>query len=105
MKSKEFSKILLVEDLIRLSSRIIKSFRTTPKLTMNRYKLLFFWTFLKGAKSAPITIHPGRDSSAPKEILRILLEAGGKKDKIVMGHLDRTIHKKDELVEFADEFG
>ena len=58
-----------------------------------------------GAKSAPISIHPGRDATAPREILRILLEAGGDKDKIVMGHLDRTIHKQSELIDFAEEFG
>ena len=58
----------------------------------------------EGLKDAPITIHPGRSRLAPDEIMRILLEAGGKTEKIVMGHLDRTIHDREKLVEFADQF-
>jgi len=58
----------------------------------------------EGLKDAPITIHPGRSRLAPDEIMRILLEAGGKSEKIVMGHLDRTIHDREKLVEFADQF-
>lgn len=37
----------------------------------------------------PVTIHPGRHPTAPEEILRIYQEAGGKADRLVMGHLDR----------------
>lgn len=36
--------------------------------------------------------------------MRILLEAGAKGDKIVMGHLDRTIHDRSKLAEFGDTF-
>ena len=36
--------------------------------------------------------------------MRVLLEAGAKESKVVMGHLDRTIHEVDELAEFGDEF-
>jgi len=50
---------------------------------------------------APIIIHPGRDKKAPFDIMRILQEAGGKAEKIVMSHLDRTIEDLDKLVEFA----
>ena len=57
-----------------------------------------------GTSSAPITIHPGRYHTAPGEIMRILLEAGAKADKVVMGHLDRTIHDRNKLVEFGDLF-
>ena len=35
----------------------------------------------------------GRNNRAPHEIMRVLLEAGAKQDKIVIGHLDRTIHE------------
>jgi len=38
---------------------------------------------------------------APFDIMRILQEAGGKAEKIVMSHLDRTIEDLDKLVEFA----
>jgi len=48
-----------------------------------------------------VSFHPGRDNKAPFEILRIYLEAGGKADKCVMSHLDRTIFDIDELLEFS----
>lgn len=37
----------------------------------------------------PVTIHPGRHPTAPEEILRIYQEAGGRTERLVMGHLDR----------------
>lgn len=57
-----------------------------------------------GFETAPISIHPGRNEKAPEEIVRILTEAGGKEEKIVMGHLDRTIHEVEKLAEFGDQF-
>lgn len=35
-----------------------------------------------------VSFHPGRDSKAPFEIIRLYLEAGGKAEKCVMSHLD-----------------
>lgn len=35
-----------------------------------------------------VSFHPGRDSKAPFEIVRLYLEAGGKADKCVLSHLD-----------------
>lgn len=35
-----------------------------------------------------VSFHPGRDSDAPFEIVRLYLEAGGRADKCVMSHLD-----------------
>ncbi|XP_056019763.1 phosphotriesterase-related protein-like isoform X2 [Ostrea edulis] len=49
----------------------------------------------------PVMIHPGRNSKAPFEIVRIYQEAGGDVDKLVMAHLDRTFHDEEELAEFA----
>ncbi|XP_042210499.1 phosphotriesterase-related protein-like [Homarus americanus] len=49
----------------------------------------------------PVMFHPGRHYNAPEEIFRIYTEAGGDAKKMVMGHLDRTIHKLDALVEYA----
>lgn len=51
--------------------------------------------------NCPVSFHPGRESAAPFEIVRIYLEAGGRADKCVMSHLDRTIIDRDELLEFA----
>ncbi|XP_058444801.1 phosphotriesterase-related protein [Malaya genurostris] len=49
----------------------------------------------------PVTFHSGRDSEAPFEIVRLYLEAGGKAEKCVMSHLDRTLLKSSQLLEFA----
>ncbi|XP_066508835.1 phosphotriesterase-related protein-like [Hoplias malabaricus] len=49
----------------------------------------------------PVIIHPGRDSAAPGEAIRILQEAGGDISKTVMSHLDRSIYDSAELLEFA----
>ncbi|KAG0720620.1 Phosphotriesterase-related protein [Chionoecetes opilio] len=51
----------------------------------------------------PVTVHPGRHPHAPEEILRVYTEAGGDAKKMVMGHLDRTIHDLGDLVEFASQ--
>ncbi|XP_055847833.1 phosphotriesterase-related protein-like [Episyrphus balteatus] len=48
-----------------------------------------------------VSFHPGRDSKAPFEIVRMYLEAGGKPEKCVMSHLERTIMDMDQLFEFA----
>ncbi|KAJ8305455.1 hypothetical protein KUTeg_016000 [Tegillarca granosa] len=51
----------------------------------------------------PVMIHPGRSHDAPKQIIQIYQESGGSMDKLVMGHLDRTFHTKDEILEFASK--
>ncbi|XP_037954000.1 phosphotriesterase-related protein-like [Teleopsis dalmanni] len=48
-----------------------------------------------------VSFHPGRDSAAPFEIVRLYLEAGGRADKCVMSHLDRTIFDIEQLLEFS----
>ena len=49
----------------------------------------------------PVMFHPGRDPTAPGEILRIFLEAGGDAKHTVIAHLDRTLQVKADLLEFA----
>uniref|UniRef100_A0A1A9WQ53 Phosphotriesterase-related protein n=1 Tax=Glossina brevipalpis TaxID=37001 RepID=A0A1A9WQ53_9MUSC len=51
-----------------------------------------------------VSFHPGRNADAPFEILRLYLEAGGKANKCVVSHMDRTILDFDQLLEFA-KFG
>lgn len=50
----------------------------------------------------PVMIHPGKDPSAPFEIIRIFEEAGGDSKYTVIAHLDRTIAQKDTLIELAE---
>lgn len=55
----------------------------------------------QSATGCPVMFHPGRHHEAPEEILRLYSEAGGSVSKMVIGHLDRTIHELDALLEFA----
>ncbi|XP_030376214.1 phosphotriesterase-related protein [Scaptodrosophila lebanonensis] len=48
-----------------------------------------------------VSFHPDRSPEAPFEITRLYLEAGGRANKLVMSHLDRTIFDIDQLLEFA----
>ncbi|KAL4236367.1 hypothetical protein ACF0H5_004753 [Mactra antiquata] len=50
----------------------------------------------------PVIIHPGRNPQAPFDIIRIYQEAGGHVDRVVMSHIDRTLHDTSELLEFAE---
>lgn len=49
----------------------------------------------------PVIVHPHRVAEAPQEVVRLYLEGGGKVDKMVMSHLDRTLLTLEELCEFA----
>lgn len=48
-----------------------------------------------------VSIHPGREREAPFELVRIFLEAGGRKEKCVMSHVDRTLFNMEDILEFA----
>lgn len=50
-----------------------------------------------------VSFHPGRDASAPAEIMRIYQEAGGNPTRAIMSHIDRTLINKEQLLEFADD--
>lgn len=49
-----------------------------------------------------VSFHPHRVAEAPFEIIRLYLEAGGKVDKAVMSHLDRTLLDPAKLLEFSE---
>jgi phosphotriesterase-related protein len=50
---------------------------------------------------ASITIHPGRDERSPMKVLNILQAEGADIERVVMGHLDRTIGDVGKLEELA----
>ncbi|MCY4580556.1 MAG: phosphotriesterase-related protein [Chloroflexi bacterium] len=51
---------------------------------------------------APILIHPGRDETAPLEIIEVLREAGADLERTIIGHLDRTVFLHDTLQKIAE---
>ena len=70
-------------------------------LTDNERKVLRAAATAQSETGAPILIHPGRDESAPSEILEVLAEAGANLERVIMGHLDRTVFSDDKTVEIA----
>jgi phosphotriesterase-related protein len=70
-------------------------------LTDNERKVLRAAATAQSETGAPILIHPGRDESAPNEILEVLAEAGADLERVIMGHLDRTVFSDDTTIEIA----
>jgi len=48
-----------------------------------------------------VMVHPHRVKEAPYEAIRVYLEAGGRADKLVMAHMDRTLLDVESLLDFA----
>ncbi|XP_030055487.1 N-acetyltaurine hydrolase isoform X2 [Microcaecilia unicolor] len=70
-------------------------------LTESEGKVLQATAHAQTQLGCPVIIHPGRNSCAPFQIIRILQEAGADISKTVMSHLDRTIFDENTLLEFA----
>ncbi|ELK16944.1 Phosphotriesterase-related protein [Pteropus alecto] len=70
-------------------------------LTDSERKVLQATAHAQAQLGCPVIIHPGRNAAAPVQIIRVLQEAGADISKTVMSHIDRTIHDKKELLEFA----
>ncbi|XP_046968538.1 phosphotriesterase-related protein [Vanessa cardui] len=49
-----------------------------------------------------VSFHPHRVPEAPFKIIRLYLEAGGRANKAVMSHLDRTLLDPEKLLDFSD---
>lgn len=51
---------------------------------------------------ASISVHPGRHPQAPLEIAQFIQKAGGRLDRTIMGHVERTFLDLRSLLEFAE---
>ena len=71
-------------------------------LTENERKVLRASAAAQRATGAALLIHPGRNECAPLQILAVLEEAGADLGRTVMGHLDRTVFRRDALAGIAD---
>ena len=69
--------------------RLLPSLRQCTCVSATERKVLQAAAMTQTDTGAPVIIHPGRNSDAPAEIIRILQEAGGDITKTVMSHLDR----------------
>lgn len=52
--------------------------------------------------NAAISIHPGRDPGAPLLAASFVKARGGKLERTIIGHLDRTLFSEDEVLRLAD---
>ena len=71
-------------------------------LTDNERKVLRASGRAQQATGAPLLIHPGRDETAPLEIIEVLSEVGTDLGHTIMGHLDRTVFLHDTLKKIAE---
>ncbi len=68
----------------------------------NEEKMLRAATRASLATGAALLIHPGRDVRAPLDALRAIGEAGGRPERTIIGHLDRTLFSDKSLLELAE---
>jgi phosphotriesterase-related protein len=71
-------------------------------LTDNERKVLKASARAQRMTGAPLLIHPGRDETAPLEIIDILDRAGADLSHTIMGHLDRTVFERGTLKQIAE---
>ena len=80
-----------------IHSGIIGEVGCSFPLTLNERKSLMASILAQKLTGAPILIHPGRDESAPLEIINFITENGGNLSHTVMGHIERTIYTRKML--------
>ena len=81
---------------------LIGEIGTSWPITEAERKSLVAAASAQAETNAPVMIHPGRNEEAPFEAIRIFLEAGGKAQKCSMAHLDRTLFKVEDLLNFSE---
>ncbi len=72
-------------------------------LTVNERKVLRATGRAQRLTGAPITVHPGQgDERAPMEILEELDGAGADLGRVIMGHIERTVFRKEVFLRLAE---
>jgi phosphotriesterase-related protein len=51
---------------------------------------------------ASVNVHPGRDPASPSRIIGLFRSMGGRPDRLVLSHMDRTIMSEDGLLPLLD---
>ncbi|XP_072524787.1 N-acetyltaurine hydrolase [Salminus brasiliensis] len=95
------SEVLHGADGTDIRCGVIGEIGTSWPITESEKKVLCAAARAQRQLGCPVLIHPGRNNAAPKELIRILQEAGGDVSKTAMCHLDRSIFDPVELLEFA----
>ena len=102
----------IVEEIVRdvmdgadgtdFRSGVIGEIGCTWPLDDNERKVLRASAKAQRLTGAPMLIHPGRDETAPQEIIEVLAEAGADLNRTIMGHLDRTVFLPGTLKKIAE---
>ncbi len=72
-------------------------------LTANERKVLRATGRAQRLTGAPITVHPGQgDERAPFEILEVLDDVGADIGRVIMGHIERTVFRKETFQRLAE---
>jgi len=71
-------------------------------LTHNEEKVLRAAANAQRQTGAPLMIHPGRNASAPLEIITILSKAGADIGHTIIGHIDRTLRQLKDRRKLAE---
>ena len=85
-----------------IRSGIIGEIGCSWPLEDNERKVLRASAKAQRLTGAPILIHPGRDETAPLEIMEVLAEADADLGRTIIGHLDRTVFLHDTLRQIAE---
>lgn len=89
-------------DSTSIQSGIIGEIGCEYPLHPNEERTLRAATRASLATGAALLIHPGRDPRAPLDAMRVVIEAGGRPERTIVGHLDRTVFEDEQLVELAE---
>jgi len=81
---------------------IIGEIGCTWPLADSERKVLRAAAYAQQRTGAPLSIHPGRNPSAPLEIIEILGKAGADISRTVIGHVDRTLKDPEDRRKLAE---
>lgn len=85
-----------------ICSGIIGEVGCSWPITDNERKVLRASARAQRITGAPLLIHPGRNENAPLEIITLLDQATADLNRTIMGHIDRTISKRETLKQVAE---
>ena len=89
-------------DATAIRSGVIGELGCEYPLHPNEEKMLRAATRASLATGAALLIHPGRDTRAPLDALRVVGEAGGQSGRTIVGHLERTLFSHEALLGLAE---
>ena len=84
-----------------IRSGIIGEIGCSWPLTVNEKKVLAAAVIAQKETGGSILIHLGRDEGSPEEILEVLIENKADLSRTILGHIDRTVFDREQLIDIA----